>query len=78
MIHPPSIPVSPTHEPLFVEVCANELWEGVSCLLHAGHSGSHQRPAINGCAALTWRSSKPTTTARWELAQPSHQAVASR
>lgn len=44
-------------EPLVMERCPCELWEGVACELPAGHKGLHRRAASPDGAALAWRSS---------------------
>jgi hypothetical protein len=44
-------------QPLIMQQCPNELWEGVACDLPAGHKGPHHRAATAEGAALSWRSS---------------------
>jgi hypothetical protein len=48
-------------KPFVMEMCSNELWEGVACVLPAGHKGPHHRPATDEGAALSWRSSAAST-----------------
>jgi hypothetical protein len=48
-------------KPFVMEMCLNELWEGVACVLPAGHKGPHHRPATDEGAALSWRSSVSST-----------------
>lgn len=43
-------------EDALVEICADELWDGVYCMLPPGHAGSHESaPSSAGGCALTWR-----------------------
>jgi hypothetical protein len=37
-------------------MCSCQLWEGVRCVLPAGHAGSHFRPASDEGCELRWRS----------------------
>ncbi len=39
-----------------IEVCAEELWDGVYCVLPPGHTGSHVSAASHGGCSFTWRS----------------------
>jgi hypothetical protein len=43
-------------EPLVMPRCSCQLWEGVRCVLPAGHAGSHFRPASDEGCELRWRS----------------------
>ena len=43
-------------KPLVIDKCTAELWEGLRCVLPAGHRGSHQRPATDTTCEITWRS----------------------
>jgi hypothetical protein len=57
-----AVPQSPPREtvqrePLVMSRCSCELWEGVRCVLRAGHEGSHYRPATRDGCELRWRSS---------------------
>ena len=59
-------------QPLVIEKCTDELWEGVSCDLPAGHKGPHHRAACDEGAALSWRSSasgprRPAHTSQEQL-----------
>jgi hypothetical protein len=54
--------VIPLRRPLEIERCTDQLWEGVACTLHAGHSGSHERRPTNGSVALSWRSAPAPTS----------------
>jgi hypothetical protein len=58
-------------QPLIIEKCTNELWEGVACDLPAGHKGAHHRGATPEGAALSWRSSNQV------LRLPAYGTVAS-
>ena len=49
-------PISPALEAHLVEVCADELWEGVYCTKAPGHDGSHESTPSPGGCAFTWRS----------------------
>jgi hypothetical protein len=57
----------PTHqdpiEAHLVEVCAEELWEGVYCVLPPDHTGSHVSAASHGGCSFTWRSPTVAATA---------------
>ena len=55
MLASQSRPSSPSLRP--DPQCPSELWDGVRCLLPAGHPGSHERPASEGVCALRWRAS---------------------
>jgi hypothetical protein len=61
-----AVPQSPAREsvkrePLVMARCTCELWEGVRCVLPAGHQGSHYRPASGEGCELRWRSSLRST-----------------
>ena len=52
-----------TEEEALVEICADELWTDVYCMLPPGHAGSHESaPSHSGGCALTWRAD-PTPAA---------------
>jgi hypothetical protein len=57
-------------KPLVMEMCSNELWEGVSCVLPAGHKGPHHRPAMDEGAALSWRSSSSSSSTACRASEP--------
>lgn len=55
---------APSLDAHVIEVCAEELWDGVYCVLPPGHTGSHVSAASHGGCSFTWRS--PTVTANEE------------
>jgi hypothetical protein len=46
-----------SRQPLIMQPCTSQLWEGVACDLPSGHKGPHHRAATAEGAALSWRSS---------------------
>lgn len=58
MIH--AEPISSVLEASVVEICAEELWDGVYCTLPPGHDGSHVSDASDGGCSLTWRAQPAT------------------
>lgn len=53
-------PISPALEASVIEVCAEELWDGVYCVLPPGHVGSHVSDASTGGCSLTWSGARST------------------
>ncbi len=49
-------PISPALEAHLVEICAEELWDGVYCTKEPGHTGSHESSASDGGCSFTWSS----------------------